>query len=262
MWYKAIALLGVAFFITSAAIAESRLYPNKAVVNIGVENLYYPFSFVDNKGERVGFDHDFSLALCRELKISCDIKPLPFIDLVPQLLDGRLDIIVAGLSNTKERREMGIAFTRPYYRGQSMYLTIDPFLEKVDAEYIKGKIVASQNSSMQLQALKNNYDKIAKKIVGYDTYPEIVQAILNHEVDLAYIDGLSGYEILKNDEAQEIIMILDESTSLKNEINYACLAMRSTDKEQLSKVDAAVAKLVATNEFQQISLRYFPFVIY
>ena len=262
MWYKVLALLGASLLIAFNAQAESRLYPNKAVINIGIENLYYPFSFVDNKGERVGFDYDFSQALCRELDISCDIKPLPFVELIPQLLDGRLDIIVAGLGNTKERREMGIAFTRPYYRGQSMYLTIDPFLEKVDAEYIKGKIVASQNSSMQLQALKNNYGKIAKKIVGYDTYPEIVQAILNHEVDLAYIDGLSGYEILKNYEAQEIIMILDESTSLKNEINYACLAMRSTDKEQFSKVDAAVAKLVATNEFQQISLRYFPFVIY
>lgn len=74
--------------------------PNQAaipdVIRIGVEDDYVPFSYTDEKGQRVGFDVDISSALCKKLNFRCEILPMPFGKLLPELSKGNLAMVVAG----------------------------------------------------------------------------------------------------------------------------------------------------------------------
>lgn len=91
--------------------------PNQAaipdVIRIGVEDDYVPFSYTDEKGQRVGFDVDISSALCKKLNFRCEILPMPFGKLLPELSKGNLAMVVAGIGITPDRAKHFL-FTNVY----------------------------------------------------------------------------------------------------------------------------------------------------
>lgn len=100
--------------------------PNQAaipdVIRIGVEDDYVPFSYTDEKGQRAGFDVDISSALCKKLNFRCEILPMPFGKLLPELSKGNLTMVVAGIGITPDRAKHFL-FTNVYYRSRSFFIT-------------------------------------------------------------------------------------------------------------------------------------------
>lgn len=234
----------------------------RAEVYIGVEDLYYPFSFVKEDGSRSGFDFDFSKELCTRLEVKCVIKSYAFADLIPALLTGEIDVIAASLGETKERIARGLAFTQPYYHGKSLYLTNDMSMLTVDKHTVKGKILASQQGTMQLEMLHRYFEDSAAEIRSYATYDELLAAVSAGEVDVVYLDGLSGIELIKSSEAKSLNMIIDNDTSVEDAVNYARLAVRITDGRALEEINRILKELTLSPEYQRLSLKYFPFIIY
>lgn len=242
--------------------AQDLFASGRSEVIIGVEDLYYPFSFVKEDGSRSGFDFDFSNEVCSRLEVKCVIKSYPFSDLIPALLKGEIDLIAASLGETQERIEMGLAFTQPYYHGKSLYLTNDMSMLTVDDNTVKGKILASQESTIQLELLHRYFADSAAEIRAYDTYDELLAAVCAGEVDVVYLDGLSAVELIKSSEARSLNMIIDNDTSMDASVNYARLAVRSTDAAALEELNKTLKDLTSSPEYQRLSLKYFPFIIY
>lgn len=243
--------------------AQQDLFPTgREAVVIGLEDDYYPFSYLLDAGGRSGFDYDFSLALCRMLEVPCEIKTYPFDDLIPALLRGEIDIITASLGDTPQRRERGLAFTVPYYHGKSIFLTRRPDLLEISPDTVQGMILASQSGTMQLDTLKRKFADAAAQILAFDTYQEVLTALNQGLVDVAYLDGLSGFELIKQQDNQELQLIIDQEMEQADEQNFARLALRSGDEEALAEINARIDELTLSNEYQMISLKYFPFIVY
>ena len=62
-----------------------------------------------------GFDVDIANALCTVLAAHCVVLDLPFEEMIPALVAGRGDAVIASLSITEERKRL-VAFTNRYYR--------------------------------------------------------------------------------------------------------------------------------------------------
>lgn len=227
---------------------------------IGVEDYYYPFSYEDDNGDRTGFDFDFSQALCRRLNKECIIKPYPFPELIPSLKQGSIDIIIAGMGMTEERLKMGVIFSEPYYHGQSIFVTMDHDLSYITEKNAPELVMGTQVDSMQLEKLHKRFP-MAKAIVAYPTYDELFEDLLSGKTDVGYIDGLAGFEILKSVKAQDVHMIVDKETDVSDSINYARLVLRQQNKEELKLLNNVLEKLNSSSEYQNISLKYFPFII-
>ena len=122
--------------------------PNQAaipdVIRIGVEDDYVPFSYTDEKGQRVGFDVDISSALCKKLNFRCEILPMPFGKLLPELSKGNLAMVVAGIGITPDRAKHFL-FTNVYYRSRSSRRPAPPMLRSLLSAY--KKIRFNKNSS-------------------------------------------------------------------------------------------------------------------
>ena len=83
-------------------------------LRVGVNPLFKPFSFEEG-GERVGVDIDIARSLAEGLGVELELViPEEFGDLIPMLLDGGIDVIMAGMSITFERAKQ-VDFSAPYF---------------------------------------------------------------------------------------------------------------------------------------------------
>ncbi|MFI6769191.1 transporter substrate-binding domain-containing protein [Streptomyces sp. NPDC050355] len=76
----------------------------KGVVTIGSDLTYPPMEFVRD-GRPVGLDVDLANALGRELGVRCTFKNATFDTLLPGLHEGRFDLIMSAMTDTKDRHE-------------------------------------------------------------------------------------------------------------------------------------------------------------
>lgn len=81
---------------------------------IGISADYPPFEYHNEAGELVGFDVELIEKLSNDLGFSYDIIELPFDELVASIDNGKINMIVSGIS-ANEDRELYCDFTIPYY---------------------------------------------------------------------------------------------------------------------------------------------------
>jgi len=83
-------------------------------LRVGVTPDYPPLIFRQNN-RTTGIEADLARRLAEDFKEQVRFVTLPWDDLIPALMDGRIDIIMSGMGVTKAR-QVRIAFTEPYLK--------------------------------------------------------------------------------------------------------------------------------------------------
>ncbi|MBU6281717.1 transporter substrate-binding domain-containing protein [bacterium] len=112
----AAALAAVALSLSLASCTtraqDPRAFYRVPPLRIGINSLSAPFSF-QLDGRFVGIEVDFARELSRTLGRRIKFVDLPFKALIPSLLEGRVDVVMAGVGVTAAR-EVRVAFSQPY----------------------------------------------------------------------------------------------------------------------------------------------------
>ena len=88
-------------------------YTNAKSIKIGTEGAYPPWNNLNSAGELEGAEIDFGNAACQRMNVDCEWVTQDWDGIIPALLNGKYDIIVAGMSITEERKEK-VNFTNGY----------------------------------------------------------------------------------------------------------------------------------------------------
>ncbi|MCL2003093.1 MAG: ABC transporter permease subunit [Oscillospiraceae bacterium] len=83
---------------------EPAANPSKTLV-VGIANDEQPMGYLDADGRPTGFDSEYIQRLAKELNFAVDLRPMEFNALIPSLQSGRIDLIIANLNITEERRQ-------------------------------------------------------------------------------------------------------------------------------------------------------------
>ena len=109
--------VGMSMAITDAEIFRAsklnQILQRKQLV-VGMEIGYYPFEYVDSKGNFVGFDVELAKLIADYLGVDIAIKDVEWSNLIPALNAGKIDVIISGMARTLERAKT-VSFTDTYF---------------------------------------------------------------------------------------------------------------------------------------------------
>lgn len=155
---------------TGAALAQD-------VVRMGTEGAYPPYNFINDKGEVDGFERELGDKLCTMAALQCTWVKNDWDSIIPNLLSGNYDTIMAGMSITDERKET-IDFTQNYFPpAASAYAAL-----KADAD-VKG-VVAAQVGTIQADFVA----KSGATLLEFSTLDDTIAAVKNGEADAVFAD--------------------------------------------------------------------------
>jgi ABC-type amino acid transport substrate-binding protein len=90
-------------------------------IMFGCETTLRPMSYAAPDGKPVGFDIDIVNRLAYELNMRVEVVPMPFGELLPALLAGRLSMAGGSMTITDERKET-VDFIGPYFEGGTAFV--------------------------------------------------------------------------------------------------------------------------------------------
>ncbi len=84
----------------------------RGVLRAGM-SIFVPWAMRNRNGELVGFEIDVANKVARDMGVGIEFVPTPWEGLIPALVAGEFDVIIAGMS-VRPRRKFAIDFTVPY----------------------------------------------------------------------------------------------------------------------------------------------------
>ena len=184
--------------------SELQRIVNSGTLRVGVNPNFEPFSFIGDGDKRVGVDIDIADQLAKALDVALEVTaPDDFSELIPMLEDGKIDLILAGMSITFERAK-SVAFTDPYFdTGMSLLMNVGSSAKlgienaKNSAAVLKTlqargnedrlKIAVTEGKAPALEA-KRRFPKA--QIISYATNEEAAQATANGQANLMIHDEI------------------------------------------------------------------------
>lgn len=168
---KSASTIAVLAFVCGPAWAE--------VTRIGTEGAYPPYNFVNDSGEVDGFERELGDELCARAKLDCVWVLNDWDSIIPNLVSGNYDAIMAGMSITEERDKV-IDFTLAYLPPEpSGYMALS------GTELVMSTgVIAVQTGTVHA-----DYEALSgRTVVEFATPDETVAAVRNGEVDAVLAD--------------------------------------------------------------------------
>jgi len=197
------------------------------VVRMGTEGAYPPWNFINDDGQVDGFERELGDELCARAELTCEWVTNDWDSIIPNLVSGNYDTIIAGMSITDARDEV-IDFTQNYTPPDpSNYLAMS---EDVDLE---GGIIAAQTGTIQAGYIAET----GATLVEFATPDETIAAVMNGEADAVLADASFLAPIA---EQNADLMIVGPDVPLGGGVG---MGVRESDTELKAKFDAAIQSM-------------------
>ena len=225
-------------------------------LRIATEGYYPPFNYFDEDGALAGFDVDIARALCAQIQVACELMARDWDALIPGLLAGDYDAIIASMSITEDRKKQ-VAFTDPYYKNALIFVgkaASGLTLEKLS---LSGKAVGTQAATISADYLANHWSEVVR-IELYKTQEDAFRSLANGTIDLVLGDLYASYAWLQM-EAGKDLQFVGGYIDIDDQI---AIAVRQEDEVLRRRLNAALAEILFDGTYTDINFSYFPFDIY
>lgn len=118
------------------------------VLTVGMSGDQPPMNMRNRQDKLMGFDVDLARALANAMRVELKLEQIPFGDLTKALADGKVDMVVSGMSITPERTAEAL-FVGPYMMGGKSILATRDTIKQFAAGGL-------ESSERVLAALKNS----------------------------------------------------------------------------------------------------------
>lgn len=122
----------------------------------GVKTDYPPFGMLDAAGRPQGFEHDLAADLARRLGVGLKLVPVTGANRLQKLEDGSIDIVIATMGDTAERRNLATV-VEPSYYASGVTLFMRPESRVSDWQEIRGQTVCATQGSYFNRAMSERY---------------------------------------------------------------------------------------------------------
>lgn len=219
----------------------------KKVITMGTSADFPPFESRTPEGEFEGFDIDLAHAIAEKLGAELKIEDMKFDGLIGALQTNRLDMVLAGMNSTEERKK-NVDFSIEYLEASSTFVTKEEDKAISSLEDLTGKIVGVQLGSIQAEGAKELSEEYDFEVKIVDNANIIVQELLSNKVDVAYLDK----EVAVGFEKEQNLVGWDDPTGAAP--GYAVALPK--DSELLDDVNKALEELIAEGKIEELKEKW------
>ena len=246
--------------ITAAAFAAFATSAVAADLNICVEGAYPPFSEINTNGEIVGFDIDIANALCAEMGNSCTMVQSEWDGIIPALLEGKCDAIIASMSITEERKQR-VDFTDKYYNTPARFAARKGHGLTDSPEGLAGKVVGLQRGTIFQDFMEGAMPSVELKLYG--TQDEVYLDAVAGRVDVIFADSVAVSDgFLKTDAGKGWEFFGKDYVEEKYFGIGAGIAVRKGEEALRDGFTAAIKAIRANGTYKTINDKYFDVDLY
>jgi len=130
----------------SQAADELQQITQKGVLTVGVKADYPPFGFRETSGNIVGIEPDLARDLAKRLGVKVSFVPVVASNRIQFLQQGRIDVLIATTTYTKERAKQ-VQFVSPNYYASGYNVMVPKALKATSWDALKGKTVCAIQGS-------------------------------------------------------------------------------------------------------------------
>jgi len=229
--------------LTTAALALTAGFAMADTIRMGTEGAYPPYNLINDAGEIDGFEVELGNELCKRAELKCEWVANEWDSIIPNLVSGNYDTIMAGMSITDERDEV-IDFTQEYYPADpSTFVAVSADLE------LKGAVIAAQTSTIQSSYVAS-MDGVT--LVEFATGEETIAAVKNGEADAVLADKAFLAPFVA--ESGGALAFAGEDVMIGGGVG---MGVRESDAELKAKFDTAIASMKADGSLNELIVKWF-----
>jgi octopine/nopaline transport system substrate-binding protein len=269
-------MTGLALGLLAVLLAHTASAEDMKPLRIATEGAFPPWNAVDTAGQPVGFDIDVGRAVCERAKLTCTFVTQAWDGIIPGLVVGKYDAVMAGMSITEKRKQV-IAFSEPYALTSNYFVVqksaslpvldtaarIDLSAETADGKRMldalktamKGKAIGVQGST-NAEAFVRQYFGGEADIRTYDKQDNLNLDLLAGRIDA----GLADFSVLKaflDSKEGQGSMLYGPRISGGLFGPGVGIGLRKDEADRKAALDAAIRSITADGTLKALSMKWF-----
>ena len=222
------------------ASTTNNIYYNKTL-KVGIYLYDYPMIYLSNNNLS-GFDYDIMNEIAKLENLKLEYMQTQFSELIPSLQNNIIDIAIAGISITEERKKL-VSFSDKYYSSsQSIIILKDNNDIKVFDDLLGKSVgVIKDTISDTIISASNNIN-----VVRFDIAGSTLLALKLGNTDAVMIDRVTCNNYIKYDNDIKIVEDI-----IFPELDYG-IAVRKDDNVLLKKINNALHTIMSNGVYEKL----------
>ena len=247
--------------LAAACLMAAPALPQEVKVGIAAE-AYPPFASPDASGNWVGWEVDIINAVCAAGQMQCVITPVAWDGIIPSLTSGQIDVIMASMSITDERKQT-IDFSDKYYNTPTVIVGTKGVEMAPTAEGLAGKIIGVQASTVHAAYVEKHFAATAGEIKIYQTQDEANSDLAAGRIDATQADSIALDAFLATDAGAACCELKGAVADDPEVLGLGVGAgVRKGDDALREKINAAIKTIREDGTYDKITANYFASSIY
>jgi polar amino acid transport system substrate-binding protein len=159
--WSRIAVIAIAVLLsgyaTGAAAGALDQIRERGVLVVGTKGDYQPFGFRDGGGAIVGFEPDLASEIAQSLGIKVKLVPVVATNRLSLLASGDIDLVIATMNDTPERRKQ-VDFVEPSYYASGVNVLVPKSARLRVWQQLRGKPACTVDGVFYIAEIKERYD--------------------------------------------------------------------------------------------------------
>jgi len=231
-----------AFALSGPAMAQE-------TVRIATEGAYAPWNFLDDSGNPAGYEIELGNAICAQAGLTCEWIINDWDSIIPNLLAGNYDVIMAGMSITEERLQT-IDFTQNYFPPDPSKF-VAPAGSSLDFANLTGARIGVQGGTIQAAYAEENFGG-SNTVVTFSTADQAMADLAAGNLDTILADGAYLEPVVAASGGS--IEFVGEDILIGNGVGAG---LRKEDTELKATFDEALTALKADGTVDELIAKWF-----
>lgn len=243
--------------LSSYGCKEVSFDDESGMLYVGLECDYAPFNWTETSatvsnvpiyGETglyaEGYDVQIAKLIASSLDKTLVIKKISWTGLIPALESGDIDVIIAGMSPTEDRKE-SINFTDNYYVSDHVVIVSangDYSNAKTFSDFSGANVIGQKGTSYEILASQLATSAQTNCQTPLDTVPQIIASIISGVSDVTVVERPVALSICSSNPELTWIKLSDNfDVDIVN--TYVAFGVRKVDDSLLERCNAALANI-------------------